>query len=466
MKATTITAFVIGGISGAAGLFMANSFGLFAPAEKAPEAAQAGALPQMPPLNVAVMPLQQRDVDLTSVWFGHLRGVEQADIRPEVSGKLLRRVYKDGTMVNKGDVLFEIDPATYRAAVNQTAAAEAAAKAAVLQAQAADDRAGQDVERYVPLVKTGSVSEKMLTDAQQTKRQTEAALAAAKAQVKQAEAASEAAQINLDRCTIRAPFTGLASAATVSVGDFISPAGALPLTTMSSVDPIRVDFSVPGKHMLEMALAPGYDAKGDQSPIQGFSLLLEDGSTFDQPGRVVAVDSEVSKTTGTVNCIGTVPNPDVRLRSGSAVRVCAKTGVLKNAIVVPVRALVPSMNHRFIYVAAPNGTPLPIDVKEGQEMMLDMPNADGTMVPMLVKVVTGTVRPIEETLKAVGIENVADAKLIVEGGKGADRYAKINFMMKQKGVPDNFPGFLKVVPKPFEYTSPTSTTPSVTSKQK
>ena len=466
MKAITIVSFVVGGAAGAAGLYLAQSAGLFAGQQADPAAAQAPALPQMPPLNVAVMPLQQRDVDLTSVWFGHLRGVEQADIRPEVSGKLLRRVYKDGTMVQKGDVLFEIDPATYQAAVSQASAAEAAAKAAVLQAEAADARAGQDVERYIPLVKTGSVSEKMLTDAEQTKHQTEAALAVAKAQVKQAEAALQAAQINLDRCTIRAPFTGLASAATVSVGDFISPAGVLPLTTMSSVDPIRVDFSVPGKHMLEMALAPGYDAKGNQSPIEGFSLILEDGSTFDQKGQVVAVDSAVSKTTGTVNCIGTVPNPDVRLRSGSAVRVCAKTGVLKNAIVVPARALVASMNHRFIYVAAPNGTPLPIDVKEGQEMMLDMPNADGTMVPMLVKVVTGTVRPIEETLKAVGIENVADAKLIVEGGKGADRYAKINFMMKQKGVPDNFPGFLKVIPKPFEYAAPASTTPSVTAKQK
>lgn len=463
MKASTITAFLIGGVVGTAGFYLSSHPELFSHEE--PAAAES-ALPNMPPLNVAVMPLQQRTVELNSVWFGHLRGVEQADIRPEVSGKLLRRVYRDGSLVRKGDVLFEIDPSTYQAALNQAAAALQAAEAALMQAQAADVRAEQDVKRYAPLVSSGSVSEKMYTDAQQTKQQTEAAVAVAQAQIKQAQAAQEMAQINLERCTIRAPFTGLASASTVSVGDYISPAGVQPLTTLSSVDPIRVDFSVPGKHMLEMALAPGYDAKGNQSPIDGFSLILEDGSTFDQKGQVVAVDSEVSKTTGTVNCIGTVPNPDVRLRSGSAVRVRAKTGVLENAIVVPVRALVASMNHRFIYVATPNGTPLPIDVQEGQEMMLDMPNADGTMVPMLVKVVTGTVAPIAETLKAVGIENVADAQLIVEGGKGADRYAKINYMMKQKGVPDNFPGLLKVVPRPFEYSAPASTTPSVTAKQK
>ena len=457
MKATNILMMALCGLATTAALVSC---------EDKDAAAQQAAGPQMPPLKVGVMPLLQRDVDVTEVWFGHLRGVEQADIRPEVSGKLLERVYKDGAMVQKGDVLFEIDPATYQAAVNQASAALAAAKAAVLQAQAADERAKQDVTRYEPLMKSGSVSEKMFTDAQQTKLQTEAGLAAAQAQVKQAEAALELAQINLERCTIRAPFTGLASKSTVSVGDFISPAGALPLTTMSSVDPIRVDFSVPGKHMLSKVLAPGYDAKGNQSPISDFELILEDGTVFEHKGHVEAMDSEVSKTTGTVNCIGHVPNPDTKLRSGSAVRVRAKTGEIKDAVLVPVRALVSSMNHRYIYVVAPNGTPLGIDVQTGQEMMLDVADGTGKVSPMLMQVVTGTVKPIADTLKDAGIENIADAQLVVEGGKGADRYAKINFMMKQKGVPDNFPGFQKLVPAPFEYTAPVSTTPSATAKQK
>lgn len=433
--------------------------------DEAQKAAAAGAA-AMPPLRVGVMNLMQRDVDVTSVWFGHLRGVEEADIRPEVSGKLLERVYKDGTLVQKGDVLFEIDPAIYRATVAQATAALAAAEAAVMQAEAADARAKQDVDRYAPLVKSGSVSEKMFTDARQVQRQTAAALAAAQAQVQQANAALELARINLDRCSIRAPFTGLASKSTASVGDLISAAGGQALTTMSSVDPIRVDFAVPGKEMLSKVLAPGYDAKGDQSPIGDFELILEDGSVFEHKGHVEAVDSEVSKTTGTVNCIGHVPNPDIKLRSGSAVRVRAKTGEIKDAVLVPVRALVSSMNHRYIYVVAPNGTPLGIDVQTGQEMTLDVADGTGKVAPMLMQVVTGTVKPIAETLKEAGIENLTDAQLVVEGGKGADRYAKINFMMKQKGVPDNFPGLKKLVPVPFEYSAPTSTTPSVTAKQK
>lgn len=433
--------------------------------DEAQKAAAAGAA-AMPPLRVGVMNLLQRDVDVTEVWFGHLRGVEETDIRPEVSGKLLERVYKDGTLVQKGDVLFEIDPAIYRATVDQASAALAAAEAAVMQAEAADARAKQDVDRYAPLVKTGSVSEKMYTDAQQVKRQTAAALAAAQAQVQQAHAALELARINLDRCTIRAPFTGLASKSTVSVGALITPATVAPLTTMSSVDPIRVDFAVPGKEMLAKVLAPGYDAKGDQSPIGDFELILEDGSVFEHKGHVEAVDSEVSKTTGTVNCIGHVPNPDTKLRSGSAVRVRAKTGEIKDAVLVPVRALVASMNHRYIYVVAPNGTPLGIDVQPGQEMVLDVADGTGKVSPILMQVVTGTVKPIAETLKEAGIENLTDAQLVVEGGKGADRYAKINFMMKQQGVPDNFPGLKKLVPVPFDYSAPASTTPSVTAKQK
>ena len=119
----------------------------------------AGALPPMPAAVVKTMKMHQQNVDLYSTWFGHLRGVEQAEIRPEVAGKLLRRVYKDGSLCQEGDVLFEIDPASYKAAVAQAKASLEAAKAAVMQAEAANDQARQDVERYSGLVKSGSVSE-------------------------------------------------------------------------------------------------------------------------------------------------------------------------------------------------------------------------------------------------------------------------------------------------------------------
>ncbi len=415
----------------------------------------------MPPVPVAVMNLQQQDVDIVATWFGHLRGVEQAGIRPEVSGKLLRQVYVDGTHCEKGEVLFEIDPATYKAAVDQAAANVAVTKAAVLQARANDERARLDLERYEALVKNGSISEKTYTDAQSAKKTAEAALAAAEAQVKLAEAALEMAQINLDRCTIRAPFSGLAGNATVSVGDYITANGPA-LTRMSSVDPIRVDFSVPGKEMLSEVLAAAYNPhSGDTGPIESFELILEDGSVFGQRGRVVAIDSEVSSSTASVSFVGHVPNEEYRLRAGAAVRVRARTGEIKDALLVPVRAIATTMNHHLIYVVAPDGTPRCIDVQLGQSMTLEMPDGKGGSAPMLMQVVTGTVGPIADQLKEMGIEEVTAAPVIVEGTQVAAQYSRKNAEKRRKGEKE---GYGKVIPRPFEYTVPTSTTPSVTAK--
>lgn len=421
----------------------------------------------MAPLPVAVMKLQKRDVDLRSTWFGHLRGVHQADIRPEVSGKLLKQVYQDGSICREGEVLFEIDPSTYQAIVNQCEAGVAAAKAAVEQAVVASETAHKDVERFSKLVGQGSVSEKTYTDAVQGEKAAVAALGAAKAQVKQAEAALETARLNLERCTIRAPFTGLASKATVSKGDLIS-AGTVVLTSMSSVDPIRVDFVVPGKHMLDKIMAADFDpSAGMVSPISEFRLVLENGTTYEDDkgepikGSVVAVDSEVNSSSGTVNFIGHIPNPKLKLRSGSAVRVDAKIGVEKEALLVPSRALVSAMNHRYIYVVGADKEPHGIDVKLGEEVVLDMPNGDGATVPMLMQVVTGTVKPIAESLKDFGINAPEEADVIVEGGQMAAIYAQANGMMRAQGAPA---GFGTVVPHPFIYTQPQTTTPSVTAK--
>lgn len=420
------------------------------------KAAAAAAAQQMHPVPVSVTGFTQQDVDIYATWFGHLRGVNQSDIRPEVSGKLLAQKYADGSLVKEGDVLFEIDPSTYQAAADQAAAAVAVAKAAVLQASAARDRAKQDVERYATLIKTGSVSEKLYTDATQILKETEAGLAAAQAQVKQAEAAQENAQLNLARCTIRAPFTGLASKATVSVGDLIAVGSPTPLTTMSSVDPIRVDFTVPAKHLLGKNLAA-------EKPFDTFELIQEDGSVFESKGTVVAVDSEVSKSTGTVSCIGHVPNAKLSLRSGSAVRVRTKIDTVKNALLVPSRALISSMAHRYLFVVNPaDNTPICIDVQLGEEVTIPVKNGDGAMVPMLMQVVRGTVKPIEEILADYGIDSPANAQVVVEGGQMADRYAKVNSMMKAQGAPG---GFGTLVPTPFVYTAPVSTTTSVTAKQ-
>ena len=308
-------------------------------------------------------------------------------------------------------------------------------------------------------MESGSVSEKQFTDAQHAKRRCEAALAMAKAQVAQAEAATQMAKLNLDRCTIRAPFKGMATKSNVSVGDFVA-AGQVVMTRMSSIDPIRVDFSVPARQMNQQAQGEDYyDLPDKMSPVKEFDLILEDGSVFEHKGTVHAVDSEISQSTGTVKFVGYVPNPQLKLRTGAAVRVSARTGEIKDALLVPARALISSMNHRFIYVVAPDNTPLGIDVKLGKELVLDMPNGDGTVVPMFMQVVTGTVKPIAETLKEAGIENVEDAQVIVGGGQMAAQYALANAGMRKAGAQG---GFGTVVPQPFIYEKPATTVESVT----
>lgn len=435
--------------------------GLVSCGEKAEQAAAAPGQKMMP-IQVSVMNMHRQDVDMMSTWFGHLRGVDEANIKPEVTGKLLRQVYWDGSPCEKGEVLFEIDPDTYRAAVQQAEANVNAARAGVLQAEAAEDRAAKDVERYEKLVRSGSISEKNYTDALQTLKQATAALAVAKAQVGLAEAQLVTARINLDRCTIRAPFKGMASRANVSVGDLIT-AGGVTLTTMSSIDPIRVDFVVPGKHMLSKVLNPDFDPdKGMVSAVDEFTVILDDGTPYELKGKVVAVDSYVNNT-GTVNFVGHIPNPKLQLRSGSAVRVKAKTGTVKDALLVPSRALVSAMNHRYIYVVGKDNTPYGIDVQLGEEVTLDMPNADGEgSTPMLMQIVTGTVKPIEESLKEIGYDRVEDAPVIVEGGMAAALYARANMGLRAAGKTE---GFGVVIPRPFVYTHPMSTTPSVTAKK-
>lgn len=451
MKASNIVTMALGGLVAATALVACKE-------DAGAQAARQG----MAPINVTVMPLQKRTVELKSTWFGHLRGVDQADIRPEVSGKLLEQIYWHGSLCEKGEVLFRIDPATYQAAYEQAVANVAAAKAGVLQAEVADEQAQKDVERYTALVESGSVSDKQFTDAKHGKRRCEAALAMARAQVAQAEAALEMAKLNLERCTIRAPFKGLATRANVSVGDFVT-AGQVVMTRMSSIDPIRVDFSVPARQMNEQVLdSEYYDMPDKMSPVREFDLILEDGSVFEHKGRIHAVDSEISQATGTVKFVGYIPNPQLKLRAGAAVRVSARTGEIKDALLVPARALVSSMNHRFIYIVAPDNTPLGIDVKLGKELVMDMPNGDGTTVPMLMQVVTGTVKPIAETLREAGIEDVENAQVIVGGGQMAAQYALANAGMRKAGAQG---GFGTVIPQPFIYEKPTATVESVTTEK-
>lgn len=346
------------------------------------------AVAKLPPVPVKVAALARRDVAVQDEWFGTLRGVEETDIRPQVSGFVLKQHFKDGSMVKKGDVLFTIDPASYEAAVREAEANCAMAEAKVEQARAQLELNRQDLARYSKLneMRPGAVSGKTLTDTQSAVHTAEAEVLRAEATVKQMQAALRLAQINLGYTTVRAPFSGRVGIHKPSVGALVSPTDAEPLVTLSSVDPMRVDFQVSGRGALSGIAA--YESAGDTQgggERPGFDLVLEDGSAYSVQGRVVAADNALNKSTGTLRVVGEVENVDGSLRSGMPVRVRAATEPLKGAFLVPARAPLSANGRDVLVLLREDGAPDMLPISKGAIITAPGPGAEGEVLqPMQI----------------------------------------------------------------------------------
>ena len=191
---------------------------------------------------VKVFKIRQQQVTDHGEWFGYLRGKNDTDIHPRVSGFLISQEYKDGQVVKKGDVLFRIDPELAQAELAQAEANLRAAEAALNSAIATRDQLKRDAARYEQLVKTSAASEKQVSDALHNLRAAEATVKACQAGIEQSKAAVNNARINLDYTVVRAPYDGIVGTATASMGDLVS--SATKLTNITSINPIRVDFSI------------------------------------------------------------------------------------------------------------------------------------------------------------------------------------------------------------------------------
>lgn len=312
---------------GAASAGMILSLSLLSSCDKKNDESQPKGLP---PVDVEVTKVVHKDVNIPQEWIGSLRGTEDADIRAQVSGYLMSKNYKDGSYVKKGDVLFQIDKRPFEAALLQ-------AQGTLAQQQASAEKYKLDVERYTPLAARESIGEKQLDDARQSLRETEAAIVSAKAAVEQAE-------INLQFSTITAPISGLTGIAKPSIGNLLSPSAMDPLTTISAIDPIRVDFSISEKDLLDSYAALG----GKKEKKKTFDVILSNGEQYPHPGEPVSLDRNVSRETGTINIVGHIPNPDHMLRPGMFVRVKAVTQTLKNATLVPPRAIMSMQSSNFV----------------------------------------------------------------------------------------------------------------------
>jgi len=277
-----------------------------------------------PPPEVAVTTVVQKDVPVVNEWIGTLDGSVNADIRPKVEGYLMRQFYKEGQYVRAGAPLFEIDPRQFRAALEQ-------AQGAVGQAEAQLAKATKDVERFTPLAAERAVSQQELDNALSAQRNAQAALASARAAVDQA-------ALSLGWTKVTSPIEGIVGLAKAQVGDLVNAQTVM--TTVSTVDPIRVTYGISEREYLRFATRinrPNY-ATTQQGP--SLELVLDDGSHFPHPGRAVLVDREVDAKTGTMTIRGFFPNPGNILRPGQYAKVRASLDVKSNALLVPQRAVV------------------------------------------------------------------------------------------------------------------------------
>jgi membrane fusion protein (multidrug efflux system) len=278
--------------------------------------------PAPPPVDVTVATVEQRDVPVSQEWVGSLGGFVDAQVRAQVTGNLTKQDYQEGAPVRRGDLLFEIDPRPFQAAL-------AGANAQLAQAQAQVGKTEEDVRRYGPLAKEQAISQQELDDAVQ-------ANLAAKAQVAAAQAAVAQAQLNLDFTRITSPVDGVAGLIQVNVGDLVGPATGV-LTTVSTVDPIKVSFPISEQAFLEFQRAhPEGDAAFTGLQIE---LILSDGSVYPYPGKFYAADRQIDPTTGTLRIEDVFPNPRHLLRPGQYGRVRVVVRTIPGALLVPQQAL-------------------------------------------------------------------------------------------------------------------------------
>ncbi len=288
-----------------------------------------------PPTPVVVAPVEQRDVDVAQELVGQLRGFQDVEVRARVEGFLASIDYVEGGEVKKGDLLFTIDPRTLSAAAQ-------AARADLARAQTALDKAQLDVRRYTPLAAQKAVSQAELDQAQSAER-------SARAQLDASQAALDKAQLDLSYTRVTAPVAGLSSKAEKQVGSLVGRGESTLLTTVSSVDPIRVSVQLPEAEYLRFAakIAAGERtpakiggaAPADASGGAGPQLILADGTVHPARGRIVLVDRAVDPTTGTIRVDLAFANPSRTLRPGLYGKVRFNAERLPGALLIPQRAV-------------------------------------------------------------------------------------------------------------------------------
>jgi membrane fusion protein, multidrug efflux system len=272
------------------------------------------------PPTVEVADVVQKDVPIFAEWVGTLDGMVNATIRAQVQGYLIKQNYREGDPVTTGQVLFEIDPRTFQAALDQT-------KGELGRTEARWNQTKANLARIRPLAAQNAVSQKDLDDAI-------AAEQSAQASVQSAKAAFDKATLDLGFTKITSPINGIAGIAKAQIGNLVGPGGTEELTTVSTVNPIKAYVAVSEQEYLQTQ-----EARKRQVGKVPLDLILADGSTFPQKGEFAFADRQVDVRTGTIRVATTFQNPDHLLRPGQFARIRAQMGLKKNALLIPQRAV-------------------------------------------------------------------------------------------------------------------------------
>ncbi len=280
-----------------------------------------------PAPEVRVTSVIQQDVPVYSEWVATLDGYVNAQIRPQVSGYIIKQDYKEGSLVHKGQVLFEIDPRPFKAALDR-------AKGDLAQAQAQLGKSTLDVERDTPLAEARAIAKSQLDNEIQAKL-------GAKAGVESSKAAVEQAELNLEWTKVISLVDGIAGIAQVQIGNLVGPNAVL--TSVSQVEPIKAFFPISEHEYVLVQKSNAVSAKHTSSFFgKSLELILTDGSVYPQKGKILLADRQVDSSTGTIRIVAAFPNPGNILRPGQYGRVRVETAMKNGALLVPQSAVAQS----------------------------------------------------------------------------------------------------------------------------
>lgn len=323
---------------------------------------------QVPPPLVATMEITPEKVPVQATYMGQTAGYLSATVSAQVGGILKRRTYTEGDYVTKGQILFEIDPASYQAALDQ-------ARGQLTMAQTQYNNAKREYDRILPLYSRNAVSQRDRDNAQ-------AAYDSAKAQVETAKASVDQAEIQLGYTSVVAPISGYTSSESVTEGNLIAP--GTPLTTINQTDPMYVNFSIPSSEM-RMSKRLVAERRAAMTMQEAYaSMQLLEGERYQHIGKVSFVDTRVDPATSAVHARAWFPNPDRSLMPGQYAAVTISGMTLIDAMMVPQNAVLQTAQGTMVYVVDKENKVqlVPIRLGEifGNEFLLDGGLEPGTTI--------------------------------------------------------------------------------------